>query len=135
MKQGDTNRVDTLRFLLAAVRNLAIAKYGAQGEAGLTPDDIASVIQKQVKTHKESIDAFTKAGRPELAAKEQKELDVLSSFVPAEMSDDELKALLADVAASGEQNFGLMMKTAMAKVGPRAGGQRVSAMLRELQKK
>lgn len=132
MKAGDSVRVDTLRFLIAAVRNMAIAKYGAAGEEAVKDDDVLETIKKQVKTHKESVDAFTKAGRPELAKKEQDELAVLSAFLPMEMTDEELSALLADVAASGEQNFGLLMKAAMAKVAGRADGSRVSAILRNL---
>ena len=90
LKKGDTNRVETLRFLLAAIRNVAIAKYGSAGEASLTDADILEVIKKQVNTHKESIDAFTKAGRTELSERESNQLHVLEEFLPKEISDEEL---------------------------------------------
>lgn len=132
MKKGDSVRVETIRFLLAAVRNSAIDKYGSVGEASLTDADVADVVKKQVKTHKESVDAFTKAGRADLVAKEQAQLTVLEGYMPTQITDEELKILLADVAASGEANFGLLMKSAMAKVGARADGGRVSGILKQM---
>ncbi len=132
LKKGDKVRVETLRFLLSAVRNLAIAKYGRAGEASLTDADVLDVVKKQVKTHRESIEAFQKGNRPDLVEKEQKELAILETFLPKELSDEELKALLAPVVASGETNFGLLMKQAMAKVEGKADGGRVAAMLKQL---
>lgn len=81
LKAGDRCRVDTLRFLLAAAHNSAIAKYGAKGEAGLTDEDVLDVIKKQAKTHKESIEAFAKAGRVELVMKEKEELAILEAYL------------------------------------------------------
>lgn len=132
LKKGDSVRVGTLRFLISAVRNAAIAKYGAPGESAVTDPDVLDTIKKQVKQHKESVDAFAKAGRPELASKEQSELDILAGFLPKEMTDEELKRILMPVVATGERNFGLLMKSAMAAVDGKADGGRVSAMLRSL---
>ncbi len=132
LKKGDSLRVQTLRFLLAAVGNVAIAKYGAAGEASITDVDVLDVIKKQVKTHHESIVAFTKGNRPELAQKEEKELTILEAFLPKEISDEELKKLLEPVAATGEKNFGLLMKQAMATVGGKADGGRVAATLKQM---
>ncbi len=132
MKKGDHVRVDTLRFLLAAIRNAAISKYQAAGEAAMKDEDVLDVIKKQVKTHKESIEAFTKASRNELVSKEQGELTILEAFLPKEMTDEELKKLLEPVAKSGESNFGLLMKQAMQAVAGRADGGRVSSMLKQL---
>lgn len=132
LKAKDRRRVDTLRFLLAAVQNTAIAKYGAKGEEGLTDADVLEVIKKQAKTHKESIDVFTKAGRGELATKESEELSILESYLPKQLTDEELKALLVPVAASGEGNFGLLMGLAMAAVIGQADGGRVSSILKQM---
>lgn len=132
LKAGKTARVGALRFLMSAVRNAAIAKYGASWETSLTDADIVDVVKKQVKTHKESLEAFTNAGRTDLASKEQEELDILSEFAPKQMSDDELKKLLAPIAASGEKNFGLIMKQAMAAVGGNADGGRVLSLLKQM---
>ena len=132
LKNREVVRVDTLRFLLSAARNLGIAKYGAQGEAGLTDQDILEVIKKQVKTRKESIEAFEKAKRNDLVDKEKKELEILSTFLPQELGDEELKKILEPIAKTGEKNFGLLMKQAMAAVQGQADGGRVSAMLKVL---
>jgi len=135
LKKGDHLRVETLRFLISGVRNAAIAKYGNAWETSLRDEDVLDVIKKQVKSHRESIEAFGKAGRTELADKEKKELEILSSFLPKEITDEELKTILSDVAASGESNFGLLMKEAMAKVGGKADGGRVAGVLKQLLKK
>lgn len=135
LKGGKSGRVDTLRFLISAIRNAAIAKYGAAWETSLTDADIVDAVKKQVKAHKESILAFTNAGRKELADKEQAELAVLEEFAPKEMSDEELKKLLEPIVSSGEANFGLLMKQAMAAVKGQADGGRVSQMLKSLLQK
>lgn len=132
LKTGDSRRVDTLRFLLAAIQNAAIAKYGAKGEAGLTDADILDVIKKQAKTHKESIEAFERAGRTELVTKEKEELAILETYLPKPLSDEEIKALLAPLVASGENNFGLLMGQVMKVVKGQADGGRVSALLKQM---
>ncbi len=132
LKAGKTGRVGTLRMLVSAIRNAAIAKYGATWETSLTEADIAEAVKKQMKAHNESIEAFEKAGRAELVKKEKDELAILSEFAPKEMSDEELKAVLTPIAASGEKNFGLLMKNAMAQLKGKADGGRVSATLQQL---
>lgn len=134
LKKGNTLRLETLRFLLSHVRNAAINKYGPKAETSVTDQDVLDVVKKQVKTRKESIDAFTKGGRIDLAAKEKAELDILQAFLPQELTDEELKTILLPVVSTGEKNFGLLMKQAMAKVSGRADGGRVSAVLKELMK-
>lgn len=133
VKAKDTARAGTLRFLLSAVRNTAIDKYAAKGEEAMTDEDVLEVIKKQVKTHKESIEAFSGAGRTELAEKEKAELAILAAYLPKEMSDEELTAILTPIAQSGEKNFGLLMRNAMALVAGRADGSRVSGILKKLQ--
>ena len=98
----------------------------------MTDTDVLDVIKKQAKTHKESIEAFTKAGRTELAAKESEELSILESYLPKQLTDDELRKLLEPVAASGEANFGLLMGRAMAAVSGQADGGRVSSILKQM---
>jgi len=132
LKSGNSLRVETLRFLVSAIKNSAIAKYGAECETKLTDNDVLDVIKKQVKSHHESVEAFEKAGRKELALHEKQQLEILQAMLPAELTDNELRTLLQDVAASGEENFGKLMGLAMAKVNGKAGGNRVSQMLKEL---
>lgn len=131
MKARDAVTVETIRFLLAAVRNVAIAKYGAEGEAKITDGDVLDVIKKQFKPHTESVEAFTKAERAELAASEKAQLDILETYLPKQLSDEELKTLLAPVVAEGG-DFGPMMGKAMKVVAGKADGNKVSAALRAL---
>lgn len=132
LKKSDTVRLETLRFALSQIRYAVIAKYGTEWEKKTTDNDVLDAIKKLAKTHRESIDAFGKAGRNDLVEKEQKELDILNTFLPKELSDHELEALLTPLASSGEKNFGLLMKQAMAEVKGRADGGRVSAILKDL---
>jgi uncharacterized protein YqeY len=94
--------------------------------------DVLDTVKKQIKTHRESIEAFEKAGRQELVNKEKAQLVILEEFAPKELSDEELKKILEPIAASGEKNFGLLMKNAMAAVKGQAEGGKVSVMLRSL---
>lgn len=132
LKAGKSDRVGTLRFLISAARNAAIAKYGADWETTITDADVVDVVKKQVKTHRESIEAFEKAGRSDLVAKEKIELDILTEFAPKELTDEEIKTLLAPIAVAGDPNFGKLMGQAMAAVAGRASGDRVSAILKQL---
>lgn len=132
LKAGKTGRVEALRFLIAGVRNSATGKYGADWEKKMTDADVLDVVKKQIKTHNESIEAFTKAGRQELVDREKVQLSVLTEFAPKEMSDDDLKKILEPIAKSGEKNFGLLMKQAMNAVSGRADGGRVAAILKTL---
>ena len=132
LKKGDSVRVGTLRLVISGVGNAAIAKYGALGTASIVDADVVDVIKKQAKTHRESIEAFTKAGRTELADKEKAELSILEEFLPKELTDEELKVLLGPIASTGGTNFGLLMKEAMAKVNGQADGGRVSTLLKSL---
>jgi uncharacterized protein YqeY len=132
LKSGESVRLGTLRMLLSAVNNSGIAKYGAASEERLTEGDILDTIKKQAKTHHESIEAYEKAGRQELVAKEKAELAVLETYLPKELSDDELKSILAPVVASGQANFGLLMKQAMEAVKGQAEGGRVAGLLKQM---
>ena len=135
LKAGKSGRVGTLRLLISAIRNAAIDTYGSAWETSIKDQDIIDMVKKQVKTHRESILAFEKASRADLVAKEQEELNVLEEFAPKELTDDAIKALLMPIAASGEQNFGLLMKQAMAAIKGQADGGRVSAILKQLLQK
>jgi len=132
LKKGLSVRVETIRFLMAAITNFGITKYGPDADKKLTDADITEIVKKQVKTHKESIDAFAKAGRQELVDGEKAQLTVLEEYAPKEMGDEELRKLLLPVSASGEPNFGLLMKQAMALVAGKADGGRVAATLKQL---
>lgn len=135
LKNGESLRVEALRYLLAAVQNTAIAKYGAQAATSLSDGDVLGVIKKQVKTHQESIDAFVRGNRQDLVDREKAQQVILEKYLPQQISDAELKELLAPLAVGGESNFGLLMKQAMALIKGKADGGRIAAILKQMLQK
>ncbi|MDD5290199.1 MAG: GatB/YqeY domain-containing protein [Patescibacteria group bacterium] len=137
MKNKEADKLSVLRMLNAALQNETIA-LGKKG-TGLSDDDAIKVIKKEVKKRKDSIEQFTAGGRPELAAAEQKEAEILSVYLPAEMGEEELKKIVAEVIAEmGEvapSQFGLVMKNVMAKTGGKADGGMVSKAVKEVMSK
>ena len=132
MKAGDAAKVSTLRMLKAAVSNLAIQKSKADLEDG----EILEVIQKSLKQHQESVDAFTKGNRPDLAEKETREAKILKEYLPPTMEERELKALIQatirELGASGSAALGQVMKAVLPKVKGRADGKTVSQLVAQL---
>lgn len=132
LKAGKSDRVETIRFLIAGIHNTVTAKYGADWEKKMTDADSIDTVKKQIKTHRESIEAFEKAGRQELVDREKVQLAILEEFAPKELSEEELKKILEPIAKSGEKNFGLMMKNAMAAVAGKADGGKVASLLKQM---
>jgi uncharacterized protein YqeY len=160
MKSGDTFRRDTLRFVLAAIQRegvdrlqAAIDRLIAEGKdetsrqtyvAEHRPsdlDDIAvlDVLQKQAKMRRDSIDAFGKGDRPQLAEKEEQELAIIQGYLPAQMSDADVRAIVervvAETGAAGPRDMGKVMPKVLAETKDRADGKKVAglvgAMLKE----
>ncbi len=131
MKARDELKVSALRMLKAAASNAAIAK----NKANLEDAELLEVIAKLIKQREESVEAFTKGNRPELAEKEKKEAAILKAYLPAQMPDEELKAIIQaaikETGASGPQGMGAVMKTVLPKVAGRAAGGKVSQFVRE----
>jgi uncharacterized protein YqeY len=131
MKSGDRFRVDTLRFLLAAIKKYEIDTYPPATGKTISEAEVLIVVQKQVKTHRESIDAFQKAGRSDLVEKESKELAILQTYVPQELTDTEISALVQKVKSGGATNFGQIMGQVMKEVAGRADGNKVAKIVKE----
>ena len=119
---------------LAVLRGLKSAlKYAAIEKADAALDDSAAVqvIRKQVKQRQDSIESFEKGGRPELAAKEKEEMEILNAYLPKGLSPEELSALvreaIAEVGATSKAQMGAVMKALQAKVAGRADGKTLSA--------
>ena len=134
MKAKQADRLGVLRLLKAAIKNAAIEKGG---QAGVLDDtEATAVIRKQVKQRQDSIEGFEKGNRPELAAKERAEIDVLNSYLPQALSPEELSRLvdeaIAEVGATGKAQMGAVMKALTPKVAGRADGRTLS---QEVQKR
>jgi len=144
LKEKNELQVSTLRLLLAETHNRQIAlrqvstpssTRGAQDEK-ITDDQVINVIRQQVKQRQESVEAYEKGGRQELADKESKELLILSKYLPQEMSPQELekivKEVIVEVGAQGVGDFGKVMGVVMGKVKGRIDGAKVSEAVKKL---
>ena len=118
MREHDELRRDTLRMAISAAYNAEKA-----ARRPLTDDEVIGVLAREVKTRRESIDAYEAAGRPDLAAKERAEADVLVGFLPAQLSEDEIRALVADAIAQTGASSPKDMGRVMALVAPRTKGR------------
>ena len=110
-KAKDELKVSTLRFLLAAIKNFEIEKGGAGYSAN--DEEVLAVINKQAKQRKESIESFKAAGRSELVEKETKELEILQAYLPAQLSEEEVRAIvektIKETGASSPNDVGKVM--------------------------
>jgi uncharacterized protein YqeY len=130
MKAGDKTRLGTVRMLMSELKNARIAK----GD-DLTESDEQKVLASYAKKRKESIETYGEGGRQDLVDKEQAEYDITISYLPAQLGEEELKAIVRKhVAAAdgGPQAFGQVMKAVLAEAGSRADGKAVSALVKEM---
>jgi uncharacterized protein YqeY len=129
MREKNAAKLGVLRMLKAAMTNAAIEKSGAQGQ--LNDADATQVVRKQVKQRQDSIESFEKGGRAELAAKEKEELSILQSYLPQQMSADEIskavRETIAEVGATSKAQMGAVMKALQSKLAGRADGKTLSA--------
>ncbi|MFA6450372.1 MAG: GatB/YqeY domain-containing protein [bacterium] len=132
MKQAMKDKNQTA---LNALRGIKSALKYKQVESGGEIDDAMtlSVIQKDVKKRKDSIEQFKQGNRPDLVAEEEAQLAVIEKFVPGEMSDAELeeitKAVIAELGASSKKEMGAVMKALMPRLAGRADGKRVNQVV------
>jgi len=131
MLDRDEMRVSVLRMLLSELKYSQIQK----GDAFKDAEDILVVIQKAVKQRKESIDSFRKGGREDLVVKEEAELEVLQTYLPEQMGDEELTKVVAEAitnaGAATMADMGKVISMVMGQVGSKAEGARVSALVKE----
>lgn len=131
IKGRDELRAATLRMALTAITNEEVAGSVARS---LSEPETITVLTREVKKRREAAEAFAGAGRDEQAARERAEGEVLSGYLPAQLTDDELKALVADAIAEtgavGPKSMGVVMKTLTPKIAGRAEGGRVAAAVK-----
>ncbi len=131
MKAGNTDKRDTLRLLQSALKNHAIDARTPVEE--ITADDILTVIKKLVKQRKDSIAQYREGGREDLVAQEELELNILGAYLPAEMSDEALAALVDEVLAEGgfatKADLGKATGMVMKKAAGSVSGDRVRDIL------
>jgi uncharacterized protein len=131
MKSRDELTASTLRMALTAITTEEVA--GKQARR-LSDDEVLKVLTREAKKRREAAEAFSGAGRDELAQRELDEGKVLAGYLPAQMGDDELAALVRDAieesGAGGPQAMGQVMKVVQPKVAGRAEGGRIAAEVR-----
>ena len=129
MLARDADRLLALRQLKSALGYLLIERKTET----LADADFVALAQKEVKKRRDSIEQFEKGGRPELAAKEQKEIVVLEAFLPKPMSPEELeslvKSIIQEIGATSKKDMGAVMKAVQGKVAGRADGKTISTLV------
>jgi uncharacterized protein len=128
MKAGERDRVSALRLVSSELQK-------AHKEAPGSEADELAVLQRERKRRLEAADAYREAGRDDLAASERSEAELIAAYLPAQLSDDELHAIVGDAVAesgaSSPKEMGKVMSLVMPRVKGRADGKRVSAAVKE----
>ena len=131
MRSGDAARRDTLRHLLAAVKQVEVDTRKELSDA-----DVEQVLTREAKRRRESIESFQKGGRADLVSKEQGELQLIESYLPQQMSRPEIEALarqaIAETGAQSPAQVGAVMQRLMPQVKGMADGKLVNQVVREL---
>ena len=133
MIAGEETKVSTLRMLLSA---LQYAEVAGREKQVLGEDAVIDIVNREVKKRSEAIEEYKKAGRADLVEKESQERVLLEHYLPQQLSDDELDALIqeaaAEVGAASETDFGKLMKIVTPKTKTRAHGSRVVDAVKRL---
>jgi uncharacterized protein YqeY len=121
----------TVRMLLAAITNEEVAGKSAKV---LTDTEIITVLSREAKKRREAVEAYTQAKRDDLASKEKAEAAVIAKYLPAQLSEDEIKKLIQDAivetGATGPSGMGLVMKVLQPKIAGKAEGGLVSGLVK-----
>ena len=131
MKARTADRTSTLRMLQAAIKNQEI-----EARHELSDEEAMGVIRKGIKQRQDSVEQFTKGNRPELAAKEQAEIEILKTYMPPELTDAELESGLREIVAStgaqSKKDMGKVMKEATARYRGRVDGKKIQEIVSRL---
>jgi hypothetical protein len=131
MKARDELRVSVLRLARASLQNAEVAKNAELDDAG-----VVEVLEREAKKRRESIEEFNKAGRADLADKEQRELEILQGYLPQPMSEDELRAVIQqcimEAGATSPKETGTVMKVLMPKIRGRADGKVANQIVQQM---
>lgn len=131
LKAKDELKVSTLRLLKASLKNYAIEKKVKE----LEENDVIKLIKTQIKQRQDSIEAYRKGNRLDLVQKEEKEFDILKSYLPEELSPEELKNIISEViketSANSIKEMGKIMGLVMSKAAGRCDGRMVSSLVME----
>ncbi len=135
MKAGDAFRLSVIRMLSAALHNKMIENRGRGQAAPMTDEEGTAVLRTEAKKRRDAALEFEKGGRRELAEKEKREITVIEKYLPAELSDEEVKKTVKEAVArlgAGHNDFGRVMGEAMRTLKGRVSGERVGEVVRRV---
>lgn len=131
MKAGDKKRLGTIRMLIAAIKNESIDK-----RAELSDEDIITVVQREIKQRRNAIEEFKKGNRDDLVQENEAEITILEAYLPKQLTDEELEAIVRQVAsevnAASPKEMGKVMGKLMPLVKGKADGTRVQATVKKV---
>ena len=131
MKSGEKEKLSTLRMLLTEIKNERIRKGSDVDEAGFV-----SLVRKTIKQREESVAQYRKGNREDLAAKEESEKEFLTTFLPAQVDEGQLRAAIQEIVdergLSGPAGIGQVMKEMIARFGSSADGSTINRIAREI---
>jgi uncharacterized protein len=135
MKSRDERRVSTLRMMNAAIKNADIEARG-QGKEPLNEAELLSLFQKMIKQRQESVELYDKGGRPELAQQERQEIEIISAYLPKQMSDAEagaaISTMLQEINAQSLKDMGRAMAALKERFAGKMDFGKASAKVKEL---
>ena len=127
MKAKDEFKRDTLRTINAALKQVEVDK-----RIEMTDEVVLPLLQKEIKKRADSVELYLKGAREDLAKKEQSEIELIKAYLPAQLSDDELKEKIKSIIEKVGKNLGAVMKMAKDEIGASAEAKRISMIAKEL---
>ena len=127
MKATDEFKRDTLRTLNAALKQVEVDQ-----RIEMTDEVVLPLLQKEIKKRADSVELYLKGAREDLAKKEQSEIELIKAYLPAQLSDDELKEKIKSIIENVGKNLGAVMKMAKDEIGASAEAKRISMIAKEL---
>ena len=127
MKAKDEFKRDTLRTLNAALKQVEVDQ-----RIEMTDEVVLPLLQKEIKKRADSVELYLKGAREDLAKKEQSEIELIKAYLPAQLSDDELKEKIKSIIEKVGENLGAVMKMAKDEIGASAEAKRISMIAKEL---
>lgn len=146
LKSGNAEKRMVLSLILSAIKSRELEKRNKLSKtetdvvkleegSKLNDEEIIEVLSSEIKKRKDSVEQYTKGGRPELAEKEQKEIDILVTYMPEQMSEDvvreEVKKAIVQTGATDIKDMGKVIGAVMAKIKGKADGQMISKIVKE----
>ena len=134
MKSGDKRRVSTLRLVNSAIKDRDIQNRTAGPDAGVNDAQIVEVMARMVKQRQESLEIYERAGRDELATQEREEIEIIQSYMPRQLSEEEMKSVIAavikEVGATSVKDMGKVMGALRAKYSGQMDFGKAGAMIK-----